>query len=142
MLEFANIILPVIADTQFLTQFFNINLSGDTHMKTIATVITAAALVVASTAASAWGWGPFGNNGYNDYNNNGYGDGYGDGDFDGDFGFNMSARGSGRGRGHGNGYNSYRGYNGYGYAPYGYGAPYGYAPVAAPVAPVAPAVAQ
>ncbi len=30
-------------------------------MKTIATVITAATFVVASTAASAWGRGPFGN---------------------------------------------------------------------------------
>ena len=101
-------------------------------MKTISTVITAAALVVASTAASAWG---FGNNGYNG-SNNGYGDGYGDGEFDGNFGFSMSGNARGSGRGHGRGYNDYRGYNGYGNAPYGY-APYGYAPVAAPVAPAA-----
>jgi len=96
-------------------------------MKTLSTVITAAALVVASTAASAWGFGPFGNNGYN----NGYGNGAGDGEFDGDFGFSMNMSGRGNGRGTGNGYNSYNGRNGYGYAPYGY------APVAAPVAPQA-----
>jgi hypothetical protein len=92
-------------------------------MKKIALVITAATIAVASTAASAWGWG---DNGYN----NGWGDGFGDGagDFDGDFGFGMNMSGRGHGRGYGNGYNGYRGYNGYGYAPYGY-APYGVAPI-------------
>jgi hypothetical protein len=97
-------------------------------MKKIALVISAATIVVASTAASAWGWGNNGyNNGYNGYND-GYG--YGDGDFDADanFGFSMGGSASGRGRGYGNGYNGYRGYNGYGYAPYGY-APYGVAPI-------------
>ena len=44
-------------------------------MKKISTVLFAASIAVASTAASAWGWGPFGNNGYN----NGYNDGWGDG---------------------------------------------------------------
>jgi hypothetical protein len=96
-------------------------------MKKIATVISAVTIAVASTAVSAWGWG---DNGYNNYNNNGWGDGYGDGDFDGDFGFSMNMSGRGHGRGHGNGYNRYNGYNGYGYAPYGYGyAPYGAVPV-------------
>ena len=103
-------------------------------MKKIATVISAVSMVVASASVSAWGWGPFGNDGYNNgYNNrsgNGSGSGYGDGEFDGDFGFsmNMSGRGNGRGngRGYGNGYNGYNSNNGYGYAPYG--------------APVAPAV--
>ena len=98
-------------------------------MKKISTVLFAATIAVASTAASAWGWG---NNGYND----GYGDGYGDGEFDGNFGFSMGGSARGSGRGYGNGYNGYRGHNGYGYAPYGY-APYGYAPVAAPIAPQA-----
>ena len=87
-------------------------------MKNLSIALFAATIAVASTAASAWGWG---NNGYND----GYGNGYGDGAFDGDFGFNMNMSARGHGRGYGNGYNGYRGYNGYGYAPYGYG----YAPV-------------
>jgi len=100
-------------------------------MKKIAILASAVTVAVASTAASAWGWG---DNGYNDgYGNgygNGYGDGYGSGDFDADasFGFSMGGSASGRGRGYGNGYNGYRGHNGYGYAPYGV-APYGYAPV-------------
>ena len=94
-------------------------------MKTLATLISAATLAVASTAASAWGWGPFGN-GYDGYNS-----GYGDGDFDGGFSMNFSGRASGRG--HGRGYG-----RGYGYdAPYYGYAPYGYAPVVAPVAPLA-----
>ena len=74
-------------------------------MKKISTVLFAATIAVASTAASAWGWGPFGNNGYNDYNNSGWGDGYGDGDFDGDFGFNMSGSSRAHGRGYGQGRN-------------------------------------
>ena len=131
ILAVTNIITPVIKHLYF-DQVYKSNY-WRTKMKTISTVLFAATIAVASTAASAWGWG---NNGYN----NGYGNGYGDGsgDFDGDasFGFNMSGSASGRGRGYGNGYNGYRGYNGYGYAPYG--APYGYAPVAAPVAATAP----
>ena len=99
-------------------------------MKTLATLISAATLAVASTAASAWGWGPFGN-GYDGYNN-GWGDGYGD--FDGGFSMNFSGRGHGRGHGRGYGYGYDAPY--YGYAPYGV-APYGFAPVAAPVAPQA-----
>jgi len=90
-------------------------------MKKLTTVLFAASIAVASTAASAWGWG---NNGYND----GWGDGYGDGDFYGDFGFSMHMSGHGHGRGYGRGYNGYRGYDGYGYGPYGY-VPYGYVPV-------------
>jgi hypothetical protein len=140
--------LSVLGKNAFLNRFHTKQFSQffykllENIMKKISTVLFAASIAVASTAASAWGWGPFGNNGYNDYNNNGWGDGYGDGDFDGDFGFNMSGSSRAHGRGYGNGRNSYRGYNGYGYAPYGYGyAPYGYAPVAAPVAPVAPAAA-
>ena len=97
-------------------------------MNKLSTALFAATIAVASTAASAWGWG---DNGYNNYNgyNDGYGSGYGDGDFDGDFGFSMNMSGRGSGRGYGNGYNGYRGNNGYGYgnAPYGY-APYGAAP--------------
>ena len=84
-------------------------------MKTISTTITAAVLVVASTAASAWGFG-----------NNGYGNGAADGEFDGDFSFGMNFSGRGNGRGS----SRYNDYNGY--APYGY-APYGYAPVATPL---------
>ena len=88
-------------------------------MKKIATVISAAALAVASTSVFAWGgWGPWSNG----WGNDGWGDGWGDGS--GDFNFNMSGggHGSGYGRGYGRGYGygyDYPYYGGYG--PYGYG---------------------
>ena len=78
-------------------------------MKTIATMISAASLAVASASALAWGWG-----------DNGWSDGWGDGWADGGSNFNMNAGG------YGHGYNHY--YDGYGpyygYAPYGYVAPF------------------
>jgi hypothetical protein len=111
-----------VPESYFLTLIFTFN--GESIMKKIATVISAASLAVVSASVSAWGWG---DNGYN----NGSGNGFGDGAFDGDFGFNMNFSGRGNGRGYGNGYNGYNGNNGYGYAPYGH-APYG--------APVGPAV--
>ena len=73
-------------------------------MKTFATLISAATLAVASTAATAfWGGGP-----------GGYGNEWGPFDGDGFGDFNMSM--SGGGRGFGRGYNRYRDY--YGYGPY------------------------
>jgi hypothetical protein len=113
--------------------------TGDSIMKKIATVISAATLAVASASAFAWGgWGPWGDSGYGD----GWGDGWGDGS--GDFNMSFSGGGHGYGRGYGRGYGN--GY-GYGYGGYGpmvmalrtaglptlrsYGAPYGrpgYAP--------------
>ena len=78
------------------------------------------AAIASTSAANAWGWGPFGNGGgWGPFSNNGNGWGNGDG------GFNMNFTGRGNGNGWGNGYR--RGPYGYGGAPYGYGgAPYGY----------------
>lgn len=85
-------------------------------------MLVAAAMFAVSTASHAWGWGPWGNNGW------------GDGLMDGDFGFSMHASGRGHGRGYGDYWDHpYYGYGPYGYAPYGYG----HGPYAAPYAPFA-----
>jgi hypothetical protein len=98
--------------------------------------LLAICLVLATTQASAfWGWNDSvgSGNGYS----NGWFDGVGNGEADFTFDFDMSARmnfdgmGYGDGRTYGNGY-------GHGYhqnLPY-YAAPYGYAPMAPPPAPV------
>ena len=113
--------------------------------------IIAIAAVLAATQASAF-WGNGWNNNY--YNNGyGYGNGYGNGVLDGyadaagagDFSMNMSGRGHTNMRGYGNAYGYGDGWGrGYNYSsPYwgGYGAPYGYAPMA-PVAPAVEAAAE
>ena len=85
-------------------------------MKTVTTLISAATLAVASTAATAfWGGGP-----------GGYGNEWGPFDGDGFGDFNMSMSGGGRGHGYGRGYGYGYGYPYYGYGPYGgWGGPYG-----------------
>ena len=83
-----------------------------------------------SSAHAWWGGGPWGGYpGSSSWMDDFFGDGFGD------FNMNMNTHTSGWGRGHG--YNYYAPYYApYAYGPYGYGAPYGVAPVA-PVAPVA-----
>ncbi len=94
-------------------------------MNNIVKITAVAALLGASASASAWWGGP----GWSNWADEFFGDGFGD------FNMNMNTHTSGWGRG--NGYNYYAPYYApYAYGPYGYGAPYGVAPVA-PVAPVA-----
>ena len=88
-------------------------------MKTIVRTTAIAALLAASASASAWWGGP----GWSNWGDDFFGDGFGD------FNMSMNTHTSGWGRGHG--YNSYAPYYApYAYGPYGYGAPYGVAPVA------------
>ena len=108
-------------------------------MKTSIKTLFAAALITASASASAWG--PFNNNNgpwNNNSNNDFFSDAMSDmvGDFFGDVDFNMNfkMRARGQGRGYGNANSRYYGYGNSQYAPYYGYAPYGYAPLAQPVA--------
>jgi hypothetical protein len=98
-----------------------------------AAAIVGAAALAMQPAHAWWGGGPWGG-GPGGLGDDFMGDGFGD--------FNMNM--SGRGNGYGRGYNYYQPYYGYPYGGYGYpygggyGAPYGYAPYGAPMAPPAP----
>ncbi|RTZ72560.1 MAG: hypothetical protein DSZ00_08050, partial [Gammaproteobacteria bacterium] len=99
-----------------------------------ALAIAGMAALSVSTASAWWGGGPWGDRGYNDWNN--MSDWLGDGSGDADFGMNMSGRGDSRARGYG--YNRYRDYGGYYPPPWAYGPPRGYAPAGAGQVPPGP----
>ena len=102
-------------------------------MKTLgALAITGMAALSVSTASAWWG-GPWGDRGYNNWNNlsDWMGDGTGDADF------NMYMRGRGDSRARGYGYNRYNRYRGYYPPPWAYG-PRANVPGAAPQPPQGP----
>jgi len=99
-----------------------------------ALAIAGTAALSLSTASAWWGGGPWGDRGYNDWNN--MSDWLGDGSGDADFGMNMSGRGDSRARGYG--YNRYRDYGGYYPPPWAYGPPPGYGPAGAGQVPPGP----